>query len=129
MGVFTQDLCTLLLWACLSLLPIRRIGAIRQRYLVFGMEWLRLVGSLKLQVSFAEYSLFYRALLQKRPIILRSLLVEANPYIIGSCPHCNTLQHTESLPHHSTQVYLIILGVFTLIAVIGYRCHSSTVFH
>jgi len=30
----------------------------------------RYVGSLKLYVSFAEYSLFYRALLQKRPIIL-----------------------------------------------------------
>ena len=28
-------------------------------------------------VSFAEYSLFYRALLQKRPMILRSLLFEA----------------------------------------------------
>jgi len=35
---------------------------------------------LKLQVSFAEYRLFYRALLQKRPIILRSLLTEATPY-------------------------------------------------
>ena len=34
-----------------------------------GMGWLRLVGSIKLQVSFAEYSLFYRAFLQKRPII------------------------------------------------------------
>ena len=33
------------------------------------MGWLRVVGSLKLQVSFAEYRLFYRALLQKRPII------------------------------------------------------------
>jgi len=31
------------------------------------MGWLRLVGSLKLQVSSAEYRLFYRALLQKRP--------------------------------------------------------------
>jgi len=31
------------------------------------MGWLRLVGSLKLWVSFAEYSLFCRALLQKRP--------------------------------------------------------------
>jgi len=41
------------------------------------MGWLRLVGSLKLWVSFAEYRLFYRALLQKRPIILRSLLIEA----------------------------------------------------
>ena len=43
------------------------------------MECLRLVGSLKIQVSFAEYSLFYRALLQKRPVILRSLLTEATP--------------------------------------------------
>ena len=33
------------------------------------MGWLQLVGSLKLSVSFAEYRLFYRALLQKRPII------------------------------------------------------------
>jgi len=31
---------------------------------------LPLVGSLKLQVSFAEYGLFYRPLLQKRPLIL-----------------------------------------------------------
>ena len=45
------------------------------------MGWLRLVGSLKLQVSFAEYRLFYRALLQKRPMILRSLLIEATPYM------------------------------------------------
>jgi len=30
------------------------------------MGWLRSVGSIKLQVSFAEYRLFYRALLQKR---------------------------------------------------------------
>jgi len=41
------------------------------------MGWLRLVGSLKLQVSFEEYCVFYRALLQKRPIMLRSLLIEA----------------------------------------------------
>jgi len=41
--------------------------------------WLQLVGSLKLYVSFAEYHLFYRALLQKRLIILRSLLIEATP--------------------------------------------------
>jgi len=44
-----------------------------------GVGRLRLVGSLKLQVSFAEYRLYYRALLQKRPIILRSLLVVATP--------------------------------------------------
>jgi len=33
----------------------------------------------KLQVSFAEYSLFYMALLQKRPIILSILPTEATP--------------------------------------------------
>jgi len=44
-----------------------------------NMGWLRLVGSLKLQVSFAEYRLFYRARLQKRPIIWRSLLLVATP--------------------------------------------------
>jgi len=32
-------------------------------------------GSLKSHVSLAEYPLFYRALFQKRPIILRSLLI------------------------------------------------------
>jgi len=42
--------------------------------------WLRLVGSLKLLASFAEYRLFYRALLQKRPVILRSVLIVATPY-------------------------------------------------
>ena len=44
------------------------------------MQCLRLVASLKLQVSFAEYRLLYRALLQKRPIILRSLLIVAPPH-------------------------------------------------
>jgi len=45
-----------------------------------NMGWLWLVGSFKLYLSFAEYRLFYRALLQKRPIILRSLLSIATPY-------------------------------------------------
>jgi len=35
----------------------------------YGMGWLRSVGSTKLQVSFAEYRLFYEALLQKGPTI------------------------------------------------------------
>ena len=43
--------------------------------------WLRSVGSIKSQMSFAEYRLFYRSLLQKRLIILRSLLIVAIPYI------------------------------------------------
>ena len=36
---------------------------------------------LRLQVSLAECSLFYRALLQQRPMILRNLLIEATPYL------------------------------------------------
>jgi len=47
---------------------------------LFNMGWFGFVGSLKSWVSFAEYSLFYRALLQKRPVILRSLLIVATPY-------------------------------------------------
>jgi len=45
----------------------------------FGMGWLRSLGSIKVQVSFVEYSLFYRALLQKRPVILSILLTKATP--------------------------------------------------
>jgi len=40
----------------------------------------RSVGSFKLLVSFAEYCLFYGALLQKRPIIVSILLTKATPY-------------------------------------------------
>jgi len=45
-----------------------------------AMGRLQLAGSLKSLVTFAEYSLFYRALLAKRLIILRSLLIVATPY-------------------------------------------------
>ena len=37
----------------------------------------------EIQVSFAEYRLFNRALLQKRPIILSILLTKATPYQSG----------------------------------------------
>jgi len=66
-------------WGTWRWLILRRT----QAYLVTHtctMEWLRLAGCLKLYVSFAEYSLFYRALSQKRPIILRSLLMVATAY-------------------------------------------------
>ena len=44
------------------------------------MRWLRLVGSLKLQVSFAKEPYKRDDFLQKRPIILRSLRIETTPY-------------------------------------------------
>jgi len=60
---------------------------------VYPMGWLRLVGSLKLHVSFAEYSLFYSSLLQKRPVILRSLLVKATQYVYLVYSMCALLDH------------------------------------
>jgi len=44
------------------------------------MGWLRLVGSLKLYVSFAKEPYKRDYILQKRPRILRSLLIEATPH-------------------------------------------------
>ena len=41
--------------------------------------WLRLAGSLKVQISVAEYCLFDGAFLQTRQLILRSLLIVATP--------------------------------------------------
>ena len=48
--------------------------------IIWHMGWLRLVGSLKLQVSFAKEPYKRDDILQKRPIILRSLLNVATPY-------------------------------------------------
>jgi len=46
----------------------------------FPMGWLRLVGSLKLQVSFAKEPYKRDYILQEILIILRSLLIVATPY-------------------------------------------------
>ena len=54
----------------------------KERFELLGMGWLQSVGSSKFQVSFAEYTLFYRALLQRRPLIFRSLLILATAYAL-----------------------------------------------
>ena len=87
------------------------------------MGWIRLVGSLKLHVSFGEYRLFYRALLQKRPIILKRLLIVATPYLryVSSCA-CKTYRmcvHTYTgidifvnmYIHHRIEQENIVLGM------------------
>ena len=48
-----------------------------------SMGWLRWVGSLKLQISFAKEPYKRDYTLQKRPIILRRLLIIATPYFCG----------------------------------------------
>ena len=50
----------------------------RQWILMYGVATISRL--LKIMVSFTEYCLFYRALLQKRPIFLRSLRIVATPY-------------------------------------------------
>jgi len=58
--------CGSLLWVDRSLLRVdRSLWCVQS----INRGWLRLAGSSKSQVSFAEYRLFYRALLQKRPIV------------------------------------------------------------
>ena len=51
------------------------------------MVWLGLVGSLKLQVSFAKEPYKRDAILQKRPMILKSLLIVATPYVYAQQRH------------------------------------------
>ena len=46
-----------------------------------GMRWLRLVGSSKLVVTFAKEPYKRDDILQKRLIIVRSLLIVATPYL------------------------------------------------
>jgi len=48
--------------------------------IMMNMGWLPLIGSFKLQVSFAKETYKRDNILQKRPIILRSLLIVATPY-------------------------------------------------
>jgi len=60
-------------------------------YSISEMRWLRLVGSLNLQVSFAKELYKRDNILYKRPIILRSLLTVATPYLSSIYPFYQTL--------------------------------------
>ena len=51
------------------------------RIVSYSMRWLRLVGALKFQVSFAKETYKKDAILQKRPVILKSLIIVAAPYL------------------------------------------------
>ena len=47
----------------------------------YGMGWLRLVGSLKLEVCFAKEPYKRDYILEKGSIVLRGLLIVATPYL------------------------------------------------
>jgi len=57
--------------------------------LQYAMGGLWLVGFLKLQVSFAKETYKREYVLQKRPIILRSLLIVATPYVLTATPRAS----------------------------------------
>ena len=61
------------------------------------MGWLQLVGSLKLQVSFAKEPYKRDYILQKKPIILRSLLIVATPYVFVYIP--SIFMHTHTVTY------------------------------
>ena len=103
------------------------------------MGWLRSVGSVKLQVSFTEYCLFYRALLQKRPIILLILLTEATPYsgYIWSMYVCMYVwmyvciyiyMHVHTCIHICIKIYIYIFnrGVYKCVCIWIYMSSPST---
>jgi len=61
------------------------------------MGWLRLVDSLKLWVSFTKEPYKRDDILQKRPIILRSLLIVATPYSYADITACYEDGHTRTI--------------------------------
>ena len=75
------------------------------------MVWLRREGSLKLQVSFAKEPCTREYILEKIPVLLRSLLIVVTLYHIldntlqHTATHCNTLQQVCSTPLQHTATH------------------------
>ena len=106
---------------CCRVLQCVAVSLISHRQYV-NMGWLRFVGSLKLWVSFAKEPYKRKDILQKKPVILRSLLIVATPYVKifngienlrgyrntvqKTATHYNALQHTarhcQTLQHSAT---------------------------
>ena len=83
---------------------------------------------MNLQVSFAEYRLFYRALLQKTRIILSILLTKATPYLQVSFakePYQNVAnepyQNGVPFEHRPTNSRSLRISINTLLAIRGCR--------
>ena len=67
----TLEFCSVLQWHSSSGLQFAGLQCDELQE-TLDMGWLRLVGSIKLKVSFAEYSLFYSAFLIKETIFCKS---------------------------------------------------------
>jgi len=69
------------------------------------MGWLRLVGSLKLYVSFAKEPHKRDDILQKRPIFLRSLLIVATPCVSMNVCVCVCVCERECVRRFRARTY------------------------
>ena len=103
-------------------------------------------SSKRLDGSCVEYSVFYRALLQKRPIILRSLLIEATPYlyILYTIHICAHKQNVHVCMYIYVYIYIhmcmctyICMYEYMYLCIMSIRaysrlhleCHSTTFSH
>ena len=77
-GISRMNVSTYHRIVCVSHMNAIHVPLYGRSYGRYGVATIRRL--LKRLGLFAEYTLFYRALLQKRPIILRSLLIVATPY-------------------------------------------------
>jgi len=85
--------------------PLKGSQPFSEPYELFDVTQGSLVRSSRLLVSFAEYGLFYRALLQKRPVILRSLA------------------HIWALRRHTGLVYeCVVLYIYECVVLYIYEC-------
>jgi len=85
------------------------------------MGWLRLVGFLKWWVSFAKEPHKRDHILQKRPIILRSLLIVATPYQQGN--RKNGLGRADTIVWNSSYIWNTSKE-FILYTSMEYTCYS-----
>jgi len=90
-----------------TVLPCKWDQTIHQCYRIhiyIVMGWLRLVDFLKLWVSFAKEPYKRNDILQKRPIVLRSLLIVATPSLI----YIYTRTHTHTCISYISLIYIYI---------------------
>jgi len=87
--------------------------------------WLRSVGWIKFQVSLAEYRLFYRALLQKRPIILIDPTSRSHPISL-----CRWGSLKSQLPARLSKISekSIVESQWKVFLVLVYRCTIKCVY-
>ena len=106
------------IWLSLCFVHARR--RVAQQGHALGMGWLQLIGSAKLWVSFAKKPYKRDYILQKRPIILMSLLIVAIPY---SALHITSYLYVYIYLH----TYLCIL--YSALCIAWYHVHTYVYTH